>query len=546
MQSQSGERAGALPSHVLDYARSAWSGGDFIGCLCRLDDMHALQVGSDLWVEATLLRARSLYRLRRYPETIALLEPVLPRFAEGDEICTACMLYGSSLARSGSVDRGLDVLEATATRADAHGAHHAIRAEIAHARALAHWRRREHDETERLARLAEAAGADIISVRATQLRGFVALTQQRFAEALALFNLTLDAYWRCRERDADLAEMTIYEIAVLELMLRSRQVNGTHHLPERRRVRDPWDATPEVASVTRLQTLVFDAWLFAHDGDRDTAFRLMRRAEEMASEPAWRVWALAGRASVAAAFGEVGSAREHAALATELSRGVQWATTTGEERVGLLLLAETLAVTDSDAATAILAMYDGVSGGMDPEHAFVSDPRFQALEDYVRGLVSRANGDHGAAKRFLRSAAQRFQACGHLWRASLALSECAMTMPRGNEDETARAIVTEHFPKSFLARRVGLDTVSDPIVARLTPAQRDVLALLLDGLNAREIATHSGRAYNTVRVHIDRLREAFQASSIHALVVDCHRRGIVLRSPRAPHVNKDEAIRSCG
>ena len=88
--------------------------------------------------------------------------------------------------------------------------------------------------------------------------------------------------------------------------------------------------------------------------------------------------------------------------------------------------------------------------------------------------------------------------------------------------------------------------MSDPVVARLTPAQRDVLALLLDGLNAREIATSTGRAYNTVRVHIDRLREAFQASSIHALVVDCHRRGIVMHPPRTSHETKDEAIRNCG
>jgi DNA-binding NarL/FixJ family response regulator len=111
--------------------------------------------------------------------------------------------------------------------------------------------------------------------------------------------------------------------------------------------------------------------------------------------------------------------------------------------------------------------------------------------------------------------------------------------------DAARAIVVEHFPNSFLARRVGLDAQSDPIVRGLTPAQRDVLALLLQGLNAREIATQTGRAYNTVRVHIDRLREAFKTSSIHALVVDCHRRGIVL-PPRAPHAHDDEAVRNCG
>jgi DNA-binding CsgD family transcriptional regulator/tetratricopeptide (TPR) repeat protein len=546
MQAQPEERDGALSSHALIDARSAWSGGDFAGCLRRLREIGPFLVGGEAWVESTLLQARSLYRLARYAETVALLEPVLCEFAPGDEMCTARMLVGASLARSGSVDDGLEILEATAAAADAQRVHRAIRSEIAHARALAHYRRREHERAECLALLAEAANADIISVRATQLRGFIALTQQRFAEALALFNQTLDSYWRCRQRDAALAEMTVYEIAALELMLRSRHVRGTHAVVDRRRVRDRWDAMPDIPSVARLQTLVFDAWLFAHDGDRDTAFRKMRRAEEMASETAWRVWALAGRAAVAAAFGELGSAREHAALAAELSQSVQWATTTGEERVALLLLAETLTVTEPDVATAVLRTYDGIDGDMNPEHAFISDPRFGALEAYVRGLVARANGDIADAKHLLTSAAQRFQACGHVWRAALAWFEAASTLPLGNEDRAARAMVAEHFPKSFLARRVGVDAMSDPVIAGLTPSQREVLALLLDGLNAREIASHTGRAYNTVRVHIDRLREAFHASSIHALVVDCHRRGIVLRPPRRPQEREDEAIRICG
>jgi DNA-binding winged helix-turn-helix (wHTH) protein len=46
-------------------------------------------------------------------------------------------------------------------------------------------------------------------------------------------------------------------------------------------------------------------------------------------------------------------------------------------------------------------------------------------------------------------------------------------------------------------------------------------------------------------VHIDRLREAFKASSIHALVVDCHRRGIVLPA-RSSQAHKDDAVRNCG
>ena len=492
-----------------------------------------------------MLRARSLYRLKRYAEVVALLEPTESAFAPGDESCTARLLLGSSITRSGDFDRGLEMLEATALQAEAPGVHAAVRTEITHARALAHWTRRELDAAEGLARQAEAAGADIISARASQLRGYIAMAEQRFTDALALFHATLDAYWLCRERDSDLVETAILAISSLELMLRSRSVPGTHGVPERRRVRDPWDATPPVPSVAAMQICAGDAWQFAHDGDRDTAFRKMRRAEEMAAAPAWRVWTLTARASLAEAFGERGSAREHAALAKEIAQGVDWSVTMGEERIALLLLAEISAVTDPPAARAALETYDALAAPIDVGNIISTDPRLGALEEYVRGLVLRSVGAPAAAKECLKSAAARFADCGHLWRSVLALIALDPLSADSVPMDAARAIVSEHFPSSFLARRVGLGALSDPVVGRLTPAQRDVLALLLQGLNAREIATHTGRAYNTVRVHIDRLREAFKTSSIHALVVDCHRRGIVLPT-RPPRAHKREAVRSCG
>ena len=151
----------AIPSSApaLTDARSSWSRGDFDGCLVLLDAIGTIPSGSEAWVEGTLLRARSLYRLKRYAEVVALLEPTESGFAPGDESCTARLLLGSSITRSGDFDRGLEMLEATALQAEAPGVHAAVRTEITHARALAHWTRRELDAAEGLARQAEAAGA---------------------------------------------------------------------------------------------------------------------------------------------------------------------------------------------------------------------------------------------------------------------------------------------------------------------------------------------------------------------------------------------------
>ncbi len=201
-------------------------------------------------------------------------------------------------------------------------------------------------------------------------------------------------------------------------------------------------------------------------------------------------------------------------------------------------------VTDPPAGTAALHAYEALPRPMDPGQAISGDPRLRALEEYVRALdpsiaaISARRRRSWVPSRRGTTSAEIFG--GRRWHESSWLRSHTAAL------QAAAAIVTEHFPKSFLARRVGIEAMSDPIISGLTRSQREVLALLLEGLNARDIATRTGRAYNTVRVHIDRLREAFQASSIHALVVECHRRGIVFRSPNKAHERKDEAIRNCG
>jgi DNA-binding CsgD family transcriptional regulator len=87
-----------------------------------------------------------------------------------------------------------------------------------------------------------------------------------------------------------------------------------------------------------------------------------------------------------------------------------------------------------------------------------------------------------------------------------------------------------------LARRLGSwsGVYGDPLVARLTLAQRQVLRYALDGYGAKEIASATGRSVKTIGNQLASLHEAFGVSSTLRLVAECHRRGLGSPSWRQP------------
>jgi DNA-binding CsgD family transcriptional regulator/tetratricopeptide (TPR) repeat protein len=522
-------------------AREAWIAGDYETTLLRLDEADDCDSLGDLRDESVLLRARALYRMLRYTDVIAVLAPVVTTFASSDATATARMLLGTALARAGDVDEGLRGLTDAAADAEASGVHRAIQAELAHARALAYWLRGEYHQALRFAAAAERADADVISVRAAQLRGFVAVSQRKFPEALRLFRSALARYRLCHERDESLLDQTVLQVASLELTLRSAGEPGTHRAFEARRIR-PWEPLlPGSCSTACLQRMAVDGWLHALDGDSVAALALMRQADDLAPTAAWRVWALAQRAGLALAFGEANSAQDLAAQAQALVRDVDWEATEGEERVGLLLLAEVLASLSPALAPALVARYDGLPP-LSRNHVLADDPRERALELHVRGLVARAAGDIPKARTLLKDAAREWRGIGNLWRTALALVELDGTLsglgvftlaeqrtpPSGFYLEAAALIVREHFPRSFLARRVGgwLEAYHDPVAAALAPHKRQVLRLVLAGLDNKQIATRLGLRYNSVRSYVADLHAAFGTHSDRELFAECVRRGI--------------------
>ncbi len=413
-------------------------------------------------------------------------------------------------------------------------------------RARAHWLCGDYDQALRFALAAEAADADVIGVRAAQLRGFVAVSQQRFPEALDLFRSVFDRYKRCRKRDESLVEQTVLQVASLELTLRSAHEPGSHGALAARRIH-PWEPVQlGWSSAACAQRMALDGWLYGLDGDASEALGLMRQADDLAPTPAWRVWALAQRASLALAFGETSSARDFATQAQAIVRDVDWEAIAGEERVGLLLLSEVLAALAPAAAPALVGRYDALPP-RSPNGGLEDGPRLRALELHVHGLVARANGEGLEARALLADAASAWRAIGNRWRTALALVELdatetaagpalveQRTPPSGFHLEAAALIVREHFPRSFLARRVGgwLAVYDDPVAAALAPHKRQVLRLVLAGLDNKQIATRLGLRYNSVRSYVAELHAAFGTHSDRELFAACVRRGIT--GPPAP------------
>jgi DNA-binding CsgD family transcriptional regulator len=523
---------------IVASAREAFFRGDLSTCLSTLKG--ATFVDRSLRTDALFLQARALMRSQRSPDVVKLLEPTLTSFSSIDEICTARMLYGHAVAFAQDLDRGLEVLAATAMFADSEHVHPSIRAELSYYRAFAYWAKREYSEASRFAVQAEVAGLDVLSVRATELLAFIALAEARYAEALHLFQRARKAYVLCQGRDVALATQIVYQIAFLEMNLRSATIRGSHADPDGRTIPGA-SFGPAVRTAPRMLMTAADAWSYALDGNRAKAIRKSINAIDVAPSSAWRVWALAAGAMLCEALQETAHAECLAEDAEKLATAIDWDSTTDEERISLLWLAEVCAAVNPTVAVRALDRYDGVTSAMDPTRVLrdsESDPRMVAWDAYVRGLVARTIGNHEGAADWLRKAVKYFLACEHLWRAALALIELASTPVDTTAEaplERAAVIIRENFPDSFLAARLGWARLYlDPNGRTLTPSQVDILRRVLENQSVDSIARETFRSESTVRKHIAAVEAAFDAHSIPELIIMCFRRGIVPPSVTTP------------
>jgi len=155
------------------------------------------------------------------------------------------------------------------------------------------------------------------------------------------------------------------------------------------------------------------------------------------------------------------------------------------------------------------------------------DVRVQALEEYSLGKVQLALGEQKEARRLLSSAWSIYDRLGIDWRAARAALALA-AIDDGEKWHARAQKALKAYPRSWIARDQAREMPAialavPPEAANLTPAQRAVFEMLLDGRGTDEIAGALGRSAFTVRNHIKAIFKAYGVSSRSALIVKATR-----------------------
>lgn len=277
-------------------------------------------------------------------------------------------------------------------------------------------------------------------------------------------------------------------------------------------------------AMNRYQTLRALGWAKAMQGDYFNAFRYLKQASGVAPTDSWKVVAACDRAYLARALGEHRWSRAELDEAEQLAQGVDWHATHGEERMGLLLLAELFSGIDATSAAMYMARYRQLDEPSVSPLLRRHDARLTAFAQYSTGIVELALGEKRRGLAQLRSAQEVFDRFGYSFRAARCLL-AEYTATANDELLTEAERRLRPYPQSWLAQ--DLQAIGQRQEVALPPMQQRVFLEICKGKSNAEIAKTLGRSAFTVSNHIKQIFKTFGVGSRSALVAEAIRRGLI-------------------
>jgi hypothetical protein len=260
------------------------------------------------------------------------------------------------------------------------------------------------------------------------------------------------------------------------------------------------------------------------------AFDLAMQAREIAPTIPFAVLGWGLGSAIARNAGESSSATAFAKRAQQLLESVDARALAGEERFALLSVAENCAPFAPAKAAELFATYWGLAPA-DRMLSLTSDPRLDADETFIAGVIAQATGSLEHAAQCYRQAFERFRGIGYVRRAiTAAHALLTIDIDLDAEQELRRYIgshlaQTQNYITMSLGARMenGLSSPpGHPIVASLPPTQREVVALICSGKTNKEIAALRNVGEQTIKNMLTKyVFPAFGVSSRSALVSMC-------------------------
>jgi DNA-binding CsgD family transcriptional regulator len=270
-------------------------------------------------------------------------------------------------------------------------------------------------------------------------------------------------------------------------------------------------------------------WCAALDGQTLNAYDHFTDLASLCSNDAERTLMLVDKAFLATGSGDDMTANRYLEDASVLAQSVVWAKA-GEARSALLLLGQLWAPRDPQTARGFVEAYCALAAPLSPligQHA-PTEPRRIVFEQSAAAVVYRASGMRGEAIEAFKQVLSLSRKYGFHWRGCLAAIQLGEMLGRDSYFQYACTLVDEHFPRAWFAGRLRGHRIrlTHPYLRALSPARRDVLRGVLDGLSNDEIAARLKISPNLVKKRASEIYKKLGVSSDRALLRALSDRGI--------------------